>query len=142
MNAFLTYIKWLEEQSKSLHLCNTVPNGYPPITGSSGNATAGHQVFIQKCAVCHRLDGQGRYENDTYFRPALWGPDSFNQAAGMFSTTTDLAQFLRWNMPLMAGGELSDQEAWDVEAYIHSKPRPLSPGAKEFEKLIPVPARQ
>jgi len=142
MNAFLTYIKWLEEQSKSLHLCNTVPNGYPPITGSSGNATAGHQVFIQKCAVCHRLDGQGRYEDNTYFRPALWGPDSFNQAAGMFSTTADLAQFLRWNMPLMAGGELSDQEAWDVEAYIHSKPRPLTPGAKEFKKLIPVSTPQ
>jgi cytochrome c len=97
------------------------------ITGSSGNATAGHQVFIQKCAVCHGLDGQGRYENNTYFRPALWGPHSFNQAAGMFSSTTALAQFLRWNMPLMAGGELSDQEAWDVEAYIHSKPRPQSP---------------
>lgn len=134
MNAFLTYIQWVEEQSKTLHLCNTVPNGYPPITGSSGNATAGHQVFIQKCAVCHGLDGEGRYENNTYFRPALWGPHSFNQAAGMFSSTTDLAQFLRWNMPLMAGGELSDQEAWDVEAYIHSKPRPLTPGAKEFGK--------
>jgi cytochrome c len=135
MNAFLTYIKWLEEQSKSLHLCNTVPNGYPPIsTTLTGNATAGHSVFIQKCAVCHRLDGQGRYENNTYFRPALWGPHSFNQAAGMFTTAADLAQFLRWNMPLMAGGELSDQEAWDVEAYIHSKPRPLTPGAKEFEK--------
>ena len=127
MEAFLTYIKWLEEQSKSLKLCNTVPNGYPPISNGTGDANAGHQVFIQKCAVCHRLDGQGRYENNTYFRPALWGPHSFNQAAGMFSTTADLAAFLRWNMPLMAGGVLSDQEAWNLEAYIHSKPRPKSP---------------
>jgi cytochrome c len=127
MEAFLTYIKWLEEQSKTLKLCNTVPNGYPPISTLTGDATAGHQVFIQKCAVCHQLDGQGRYESNTYFRPALWGPHSFNQAAGMFSDPAFLAAFVRWNMPLMAGGELSDQEAWNVEAYIHSKPRPKSP---------------
>lgn len=142
MNAFLTYIKWLEEQSQSLHLCNTVPNGYPPIsTTLTGDKTRGHNVFVEKCAVCHRLDGQGRYENNTYFRPALWGPHSFNQAAGMFTKPVYLAAFLRWNMPLMAGGELSDQEAWDVEAYLHSKQRPLTPGAKEFEKLIPASTR-
>lgn len=127
MEAFLTYIKWLEEQQKTLKLCNTVPNGYPPISTLTGDPKAGQQVFIQKCAVCHQLDGQGRYESKTYFRPALWGKHSFNQAAGMFSDPAFLAAFVRWNMPLMAGGELSDQEAWDVEAFIHSKPRPKGP---------------
>jgi cytochrome c len=127
MEAFLIYMQWLDEQSKTTHLCNTVEHGYPPIVCSTGDPIAGKQVFIEKCAVCHQLDGQGRYENSTYFRPALWGPHSFNQAAGMFSTTADLAAFVRWNMPLMAGGELTDQEAWNLEAYIHSKPRPKSP---------------
>ena len=121
MEGFLSYMHWLYEQSQSMHLCNTVPNGYPPISTSTGDPIAGHQVFIQKCAVCHRLDGQGRYENNTYFRPALWGPHSFNQAAGMFSDPAYLAAFVRWNMPLMAGGELTDQEAWNLEAFIHSK---------------------
>jgi cytochrome c len=127
MEGFLIYMQWLDEQSKSMHLCNTVAHGYPPISTSVGDPTAGHQVFIQKCAVCHQLDGQGRYEGNTYFRPALWGPHSFNQAAGMFSDPAFLAAFARWNMPLMAGGELTDQEAWNVEAYLHSKPRPKSP---------------
>ena len=134
MEAFLTYMQWLDKQAASMRLCNTVKHGYPPISTLTGNPTAGQQVFIQKCAVCHGLDGQGRYESNTYFRPALWGPHSFNQAAGMFTTPADLAAFVRWNMPLMAGGELSDQEAWDVEAFIHSKSRPVSPGAQLFEK--------
>jgi len=134
MEAFLTYMEWLDEQSKHMRLCNTVLHGYPQISCATGNPAAGQQVFIQKCAVCHGLDGQGRYESDTYFRPALWGKHSFNQAAGMFSDPSFLAAFVRWNMPLMAGGELTDQEAWDLEAFIHSKDRPKSPGAKKFGK--------
>jgi len=123
MEGFVTYMQWLNYQRLSMKLCNTVPDGFPPISGTGGKATRGSDIFVQKCAVCHRLDGQGRYQNG-YFRPALWGPQSFNQSAGMFANPQDLAQFVRWNMPLMAGGELTDQEAWDVEAYIHSKPRP------------------
>lgn len=134
MEAILTYMEWLDVQSRSMRLCNTVEHGYPPIISSTGNPVAGKQVFIEKCAVCHQLDGQGRYESNTYYRPALWGKHSFNQAAGMFSDPAYLAAFVRWNMPLMAGGELTDQEAWDVEAFIHSKPRPKSPGAPEFQK--------
>lgn len=138
MEAFLIYMEWLDKESKHLRLCNTVKHGYPKISARTGNAQAGHQVFVQKCAVCHQLDGQGRYESNSYYRPALWGEHSFNQAAGMFADPTFLAAFVRWNMPLMAGGELTDQEAWDVEAYIHSKPRPKTPGAKRFHELIPA----
>lgn len=133
MQAFLVYMQWLDEQAKTLKLCNTVKHGYPPISGTSGDKVSGEHIFVQKCAVCHQLNGQGRYQYNTYFRPALWGPQSFNQAAGMFTDPSYLAQFIRWNMPLMAGGELSDQEAWDVEAYLHSKPRPKTPGAKLFK---------
>jgi thiosulfate dehydrogenase len=45
----------------------------------------------------------------------------------MFSNPGDLAAFIRWNMPLGAGGMLTDQEAWNLEAYIHSKRRPKKP---------------
>ena len=134
MEAFLIYIQWLENQAKSLRLCNTITHGYPPISNLTGNPNAGEQVFIQKCAVCHQLDGQGRYESKKYYRPPLWGPHSFNQAAGMFTDPAYLAAFVRWNMPLMAGGELTDQEAWDVEAFIHSKSRPKTPGAQKYQK--------
>lgn len=134
MEDFLIYMQWLDEQSKSMRLCNSVLHGFPQISCLNGHPIAGQQVFIQKCAVCHQLDGQGRYESNTYYRPALWGHHSFNQAAGMFTMPSFLAAFVRWNMPLMAGGELTDQEAWDVTTYILSKPRPKSPGAQEFRK--------
>lgn len=137
MNAITTYMAWLDEQAAVLPLCNTVAHGYPPIKGSSGDCNNGQQVFIQKCAVCHGLEGQGRYENNMYFRPALWGPQSFNEAAGMFSEASLLAAFARWNMPLMAGGLLTDQEAWDVEAFIHSKPRPVGPTQPQPHKCAP-----
>lgn len=127
MNAITTYMSWLDEQSVALPLCNTVAHGYPPISNGTGDCGNGKKTFVQKCAVCHRLDGQGRYESNTYFRPALWGPHSFNQAAGMFSDPQYLAAFLRWNMPLMAGGLLTDQEAWDLESFLHSRPRPVGP---------------
>jgi cytochrome c len=127
MNAITTYMQWLDEQSATLALCNTVAHGYPPISTSTGNVANGKKTFVEKCAVCHGLDGQGRYEGNTYFRPALWGAHSFNQAAGMFSDPADLAAFARWNMPFMSGGQLTDQEAWDVEAFIHSKARPVGP---------------
>jgi cytochrome c len=124
MNALTTYMEWLTKQAAILPLCPTVTSGFPPIAPLSGDKDAGQQIFIEKCAVCHGLDGQGRYASNTYFRPALWGPHSFNQAAGMFSDPTFLAAFVRWNMPLMAGGQLTDQEAWDLEAFIHAQPRP------------------
>jgi thiosulfate dehydrogenase len=36
-------------------------------------------------------------------------------------------------MPLGAGGVLTDQEAWDVAAYMNSQPRPQDP---RFEKDV------
>lgn len=141
MQAFVIYMKWLNEQRLSLKLCNTVPNGYPPISGNGGDAATGQQVFVQKCAVCHQLTGAGRYEYG-YYRPALWGDHSFNKAAGMFADPAYLAAFARWNMPLMAGGELSDQEAWDVATYVHAQPRPQTPGAKLFGNEASRPLRK
>lgn len=124
MHAFTTYMDWLTEQWNNP---KTTTHGFPAIPTLTGNAANGRLVFQQKCAVCHRDDGQGRSEYNVYYRPALWGPHSFNQAAGMFSDPAYLAAFVRWNMPLGAGGLLTDQEAWDVEAYIDSKPRPKTP---------------
>ena len=37
------------------------------------------------------------------------------------------AAFIKANMPLGQGGTLTDQQAWDVAAYINSQPRPPDP---------------
>jgi cytochrome c len=127
MNAFLKYMEWLNQQWANTPHTGPTPHGFPHIPDLIGDAKRGQQIFVQKCAVCHGLDGQGRYEGNRYFRPALWGPHSFNQAAGMFAHANLLAGFARSNMPYGAGGQLTPQEAWDVQAYIDLQPRPGKP---------------
>jgi cytochrome c len=90
--------------------------------GRTGDSGRGSTIFAQKCAVCHNLEGQGRYLGDAYYRPALWGKRSFNFAAGIFGYPDLLASFN--NMPYGAGGELTNQEAWDVASFVHGMPRP------------------
>jgi thiosulfate dehydrogenase len=41
---------------------------------------------------------------------------------------TKAASFIWHNMPFGAGRTLTEQEAWDLAAFITSKPRPDSPG--------------
>jgi len=55
--------------------------------------------------------------------PALWGPESFNDGAGM-NGISKMARFVQFNMPQNRRGTLSAQDAYDVAAYIHAQPRP------------------
>lgn len=84
----------------------------------------GEEVFIAKCAVCHGVDGQGQTDaNGRIVFPPLWGENSYNWGAGMARVDT-AAAFIKNNMPLSQPGRLTDQEAWDVAAYIDSHERP------------------
>ena len=58
--------------------------------------------------------------------PPVWGPDSFNRAAGLSKVKT-IAQFVKANMPLGSGYTLSDDDALDVGAYIWINFRPDDP---------------
>ena len=90
----------------------------------------GKVVFAENCAVCHGADGQGQTDiNGRIVFPPLWGPNSFNWGAGMGRINT-AAAFIKHNMPLSQPGKLTDQEAWDVAAYIDSHERPKDPRQK------------
>jgi thiosulfate dehydrogenase len=61
--------------------------------------------------------------------PPLWGDQSYNEGAGLFRMSR-LAGYVKANMPFGASyqnPQLSDEEAWDVAAYINSQPRPKHP---------------
>ena len=60
--------------------------------------------------------------------PPLWGPQSFNDGAGM-SRPGVAAAFIRTKMPLGRGGSLDDQDAWDLAAFVTSMPRPAYAGS-------------
>lgn len=103
--------------------------GYPtPALPQAGyDPSRGVQVFQAKCTACHGSDGQGVRQTDgTVTYPPLWGPRSFNWGAGM--ARIDLAAgFIRANMPFDQPGTLSDQQAWDVAAFVDSRERPKDP---------------
>jgi len=87
----------------------------------------GKVLFEARCALCHGLDGQGTQADlGQVAFPPVWGPHSYNKGAG-FSNVRELAGFLRMNMPLSKGKSLSDQQAWDVAAYVDSHTRPQDP---------------
>lgn len=102
--------------------------GFPKIekTALGYDPARGRKVFEQKCDSCHGADGQGVTSGRNVTFPPLWGPHSFNWGAGL-ARVDNAAAFLKWNMPFGAGGTLSDQEAWDVAAYIDSQERPKDP---------------
>lgn len=93
-------------------------DGYDPKRGA--------EVFAQHCAMCHGADGQGTKANGRYVFPPLWGPDSFNWGAGMHRVDT-AAAFIKANMPFGKPNSLTDQEAWDVAAFVDSHERPQDP---------------
>jgi thiosulfate dehydrogenase len=65
-------------------------------------------------------------ESGGYQFPPLWGPDSYNDGAGM-DRFDRAVSFIRNNMPRgvdASNPQLSLQEAWDVAAYVIAQPRP------------------
>jgi thiosulfate dehydrogenase len=56
----------------------------------------------------------------------LWGEHSWNDGAGAARVYT-LAGIIRYTMPYLDPGSLTDQDAQQVAAYITSQPRPRFP---------------
>jgi thiosulfate dehydrogenase len=108
-----------------------------PTPPQPADAARGAEVFGTVCAACHQPDGQGvriGSVNDGrgYRFPPLWGPDSFNDGAGMdhFQHAVD---FVRRNMPRGVDPlhpQLTLQQAWDVVAYLKTMPRPKDLSAR------------
>lgn len=89
------------------------------------DAGKGEAIYSERCTSCHGADGQGVQIGDKKAGP-LWGPDSWNDGAGAGRVYT-LAGIVRYTMPYLSPGSLTDDEAQQVAAYINSKPRPKYP---------------
>lgn len=129
VTALVTYFYWL---AKGAPTGMELPGrGYPKVAKKrEPDVKHGAQVFAANCAICHGADGQGQKANDRYVFPPLWGPQSFNGGAGMSRVETAVG-FIKANMPLGRGNSLSDQDAWDVAAFMNSHERPADPRKKE-----------
>ena len=105
-------------------------DGLPLMPKLSGDSARGARLFVRTCVRCHGVAGGGRAAGeDRPAAPALWGLRSFSIGA---STAREerAASFIRRAMPYDRPGSLSDQDAFDLAAFIDSHPRPDLP-AKE-----------
>lgn len=98
---------------------------------------AGEHIFLERCTSCHGPDGQGVAVGDKKPGP-LWGPDSWNDGAGAARVYT-LAGIIRYAMPYLDPGSLTDVEAQQLAAFINSKPRPSYPFKDQDYLVEPLP---
>jgi thiosulfate dehydrogenase len=128
MRAFSSYVRWVSTgipDGAKLVGAGTLRIKEPARTADLGH---GAQVFSQICAACHGTDGLGQraQTGEGYQFPPLWGPDSFNTGAGMSRVLT-AAAYAMHNMPIGTASNapvLTDEDAYDVAAYIISRKRP------------------
>lgn len=130
MQAMVAYMRWLGtgipkgEKPKGAGLVEV------PFLDRAADPAKGQVVYAQKCASCHGADGQGLPMADSPRRyPPLWGDNSYNEGAGLFRMSR-FAGYVKANMPFGASytsPQLTDEEAWDVAAFVNSQPRPAHP---------------
>lgn len=143
MQAIVAYINWLGKD---------VPKGKIPegsglkkvdFLNRAADPEKGKTIYINKCAVCHKADGQGvmNEEKTTYTYPPLWGEHSYNDGAGLYRIS-NFAKYIKYNMPLGASYDnaiLSNEEAWDIAAYVNSQKRPHKNTKSDWPKMEQKP---
>ncbi|MBK7967201.1 MAG: c-type cytochrome [Bacteroidetes bacterium] len=128
MQAIVSYIKWVGSEVTK----EKKPDGTGiydlPLLERAANPEKGKTIFAQKCVSCHGTNGEGvpNADKTEYTYPPLWGKNSFNTGAGLFRLSR-LAGYVRMNMPYgptFEAMQLTDEEAWDVAAFINIQSRP------------------
>jgi thiosulfate dehydrogenase len=128
MMGLLAYTAWLSQGVPTGS--EVVGRGFREFSApGTPSAERGKALYAAKCAACHGADGQGTKAGGKYLFPPLWGPQSFNDGAGMARISV-AAAFVQAKMPLGNAGTLTDQEAYDIAAYFTVQPRPAFPGKK------------
>lgn len=143
MQAIMLYVNWLGREVPK----NEIPKGSGifalPLLDRAADPARGKQVYAAKCATCHAPEGQGLLAADgkTYTYPPLWGPHSYNIGAGLYRLSR-FAGYVKYNMPFGAtyqNPQLSDEECWDVAAFVNSRPRPDMDLSADWPNLLGKP---
>lgn len=144
MQAIYAYLTWLGSE---------VPKGKKPYGSGleklaylnrAASPEKGKSVYTGKCQTCHGANGEGLLLTDSsgYTFPPLWGPQSYNDGAGLFRLS-NFASFSRNNMPFGQASHqkpvLSAEEAWDVAAFVNSQPRPHGNQSKDWPDISKKP---
>jgi thiosulfate dehydrogenase len=128
MQAILAYLKWLGrglvrgQKPKGSGLAQL------KFLDRAADPARGEVTYALNCAICHGPSGEGKLDTTgiSYLYPPLWGDHSFTTAAGLYRLSR-MAGYIKVNMPFGTTWRfpaLTDEQAWDLAAFINSKPRP------------------
>ncbi|HJP63467.1 MAG TPA: c-type cytochrome [Mucilaginibacter sp.] len=143
MKAFVAYLKWVGKNVKK----GTKPAGSgieePVFLDRAADTAKGRLVYVVKCQKCHGMDGHGQLnaKETAYIYPALWGDYSYNIGASIYRLSK-FAGYVKDNMPFgvdYKSRQLTDEEAWDVAAFVNSLPHPFKDIRADWPKLSTKP---
>jgi thiosulfate dehydrogenase len=143
MKAMVAYINWVgKDVSKGE---KTYGSGVEilPFLNRAADTLKGKIVYVSICRKCHGKKGEGVFENNgkEYLYPPLWGKHSYNNGAGMYELSK-FAGYIKNNMPFgttFHNPQLTNEQAWDVAAYVNSQPRPLKDNKRDWPHLATKP---
>jgi thiosulfate dehydrogenase len=143
MRSILAYIKWLGSDIEK----GKVPKGAGIFKlkklKRAADPSKGKGVYAAKCQSCHQANGEGilAENGQSFIYPPLWGPHSYNIGAGLYRIS-NFAGFVKYNMPLGTTydkPQLSNEEAWDIAAFVNSMPRPNMNLSKDWPDISKKP---
>lgn len=139
--ALAAYLNWISRdnpigKSPAWRGQNTIPQA-SLIPLEKLDKAKGEAIFRERCTSCHGADGQGVFVGDKRPGP-LWGPNSWNDGAGAARVYT-LAGILRYTMPYLDPGNMTDEDAQHLAAFITSQPRPSFPFKDRDYLVDPLP---
>ena len=129
MKAFVSYITWVgSEVEKGYYPKEAGIQELPPLDRAA-DPVKGKLVYQTHCVRCHGENGEGLKTEDgvEWKYPPLYSMNSYNVGAGLYRLSR-FAGYVKTNMPYdLASADnpvLTDEEAWDVAAFVNSQPRP------------------
>jgi thiosulfate dehydrogenase len=143
MIAIVHYIQWLGKDVPK----DERPLGagliVPPYRDQAADPIKGSVLYQSKCSVCHGKNGEGVLDTQgtSWTYPPVWGQNSYNDGAGLYRLIS-FAGYIKANMPLGATfntPQLTDEEAWDIAAFVNSLPRPNKNTAKDWPDISKKP---
>lgn len=143
MQAMIAYMKWLgKDVAKGVKPERNAVEKLP-FMERAASLQNGRIAYNNLCMSCHGKNGEGKI-NDSgteYVFPPLWGPHSYNDGAGLYRLS-NFAGFVKNNMPFGCSYEhpmLSDEEAWDLAAFVNSQPRPHKDQSTDWKDISKKP---
>ena len=143
MQAIKAYIVWLGKDVKKKEKPKGSGLTELKYLSRAADPDKGKIIYVEKCRSCHGENGEGKMNADNlaFQYPPLWGEHSYNIGAGLFRLSR-FAGYVKSNMPFGATSEnpqLTDEEAWDIAAYVNSQNRPTKNLSADWPKISGKP---